>query len=239
MSWSRQPRAEAASLHKFQSLANMPDELRTPLNAVIGFFEVCSSGYRQLDVKQDEYLQDIYASSQHLLSLVNNILRIRRKKDGTTTMSWLDFDLPTAIERAPDPRPRTGRPQGIALHQAVDTSQTNPQAINRKSSSSCLNILSNALKFTQKADGIGVRAPPATRWRRSRVADSVTHRAEDQETVSRSSSRSGQQQRRSKAPGLGFLTLSRKPNGCPSRGSGSEPGQHWLNVNLQQTSTPS
>jgi signal transduction histidine kinase len=47
----------------------MSHELRTPLNAIIGFSEVLNERmFGELNEKQDEYLKDIYASGQHLLS---------------------------------------------------------------------------------------------------------------------------------------------------------------------------
>ena len=63
---------ELASRHKSEFLANMSHELRTPLNAIIGFSEVLTERmFGDLNEKQDEYLRDIHASGQHLLSLIN------------------------------------------------------------------------------------------------------------------------------------------------------------------------
>jgi GAF domain-containing protein len=66
---------EVASQHKSEFLANMSHELRTPLNAIIGFSEVLTDRmFGELNEKQEEYLNDIYASGTHLLSLINDIL---------------------------------------------------------------------------------------------------------------------------------------------------------------------
>src|SRR5262249_39190541 len=63
---------EVSSQHKSEFLANMSHELRTPLNAIIGFSEVLNERmFGELNEKQDEYLKDINASGQHLLSLIN------------------------------------------------------------------------------------------------------------------------------------------------------------------------
>jgi len=90
---------ELASQHKSEFLANMSHELRTPLNAIIGFSEVLTERmFGELNEKQDEYLKDIYASGQHLLSLINDILDLSKIERGGWSLEATDFDLPTAID---------------------------------------------------------------------------------------------------------------------------------------------
>src|SRR5215470_12098932 len=92
---------EAASRHKSEFLANMSHELRTPLNAIIGFSEVLTERmFGELNDKQDEYLKDIYASGQHLLSLINDILDLSKIEAGRIELEAADFDLPSAIDGA-------------------------------------------------------------------------------------------------------------------------------------------
>jgi GAF domain-containing protein len=92
---------EAASRHKSEFLANMSHELRTPLNAVIGFSEVLLQRmFGDLNAKQDEYLKDIYASGQHLLSLINDILDLSKIEAGRMELAPAPFHLPSALENA-------------------------------------------------------------------------------------------------------------------------------------------
>ncbi len=202
---------EAASRHKSEFLANMSHELRTPLNAVIGFSEVLLQRmFGELNVKQDEYLQDIYASGQHLLSLINDILDLSKIEAGRMELELADFDLPTAIENALIlVRERAGR-RGIALHQAVDLRLGPIRGDERKIKQVLLNILSNALKFTPEGGRIGVRAGLADGMAEISVADTgVGIAPEDQEAVFEEFRQVGTAAKKVEGTGLG-LALSRK-----------------------------
>src|SRR4029453_22335 len=137
------------SQHKSEFLANMSHELRTPLNAVIGFSEVLIQRmFGDLNDKQDEYLKDIYASGQHLLSLINDILDLSKIEAGRMELEITDFDLPSAIDNALTlVRARATR-RGTALGRAIDDRVGVIQGDERKVKQVLLNLLSNALKFT-------------------------------------------------------------------------------------------
>ena len=77
-------RAEAANLAKSRFLATMSHELRTPLNAILGFSEVMKGelfGSHTISYYK-EYSNDIHASGQHLLMLINEILDLSRIEAG-------------------------------------------------------------------------------------------------------------------------------------------------------------
>src|SRR5262249_39444508 len=152
---------EAASQHKSEFLANMSHELRTPLNAIIGFSEVLSERmFGDLNEKQEEYLQDIHASGQHLLSLINDILDLSKIEAGRMELELTDFHLPTAIDNALILiRERAGR-RGIRLGSTLDKSLETIRADERKVKQVLLNLLSNAIKFTPEDGRIDVRATP-------------------------------------------------------------------------------
>ena len=150
---------EAASRHKSEFLANMSHELRTPLNAVIGFSEVLIQRmFGALNDKQDEYLKDIYASGQHLLSLINDILDLSKIEAGRMELAPAPFHLPTALENAVTlVRERAGR-HGIALRLDIDSQLGELVGDERKIKQVLLNLLSNAVKFTPEGGQISVKA---------------------------------------------------------------------------------
>jgi len=202
---------EAASQHKSEFLANMSHELRTPLNAIIGFSEVLSERlFGELNEKQEEYLKDIHASGQHLLSLINDILDLSKIEAGRMELELADFDLPTAIDNALTlVRERAGR-RGVALHQVADEGLGQIRADERKIKQVLLNLLSNAIKFTPEGGRIDVRARPVDGSVEVSVTDTgVGIAPEDQEAIFEEFRQVGTAAKTVEGTGLG-LALSRK-----------------------------
>ncbi|HSE36511.1 MAG TPA: GAF domain-containing protein, partial [Blastocatellia bacterium] len=112
---------EAANRHKSEFLANMSHELRTPLNAIIGFSEVLSEKmFGELNEKQSEYVDDIFSSGRHLLSLINDILDLSKVESGRMELDVTTFDLPLAIDNALTLVRERATRHGIRLHHTVD-----------------------------------------------------------------------------------------------------------------------
>ena len=151
--------ALVATQHKSEFLANMSHELRTPLNAVIGFSDVLlEKMFGDLNEKQEEYLQDILSSGQHLLALINDILDLSRIEAGRTELEVSTFNLATTVENT------LVLVRERALRRRVDlTSEINSQlgdcrADERRVKQVLLNLLSNAIKFTPEGGRISVTA---------------------------------------------------------------------------------
>jgi signal transduction histidine kinase len=202
---------EVASQHKSEFLANMSHELRTPLNAIIGFSELLSERlYGDLNEKQEEYLKDIHASGQHLLSLINDILDLSKIEAGRMELELTDFDLPTAIDNALTLIRERAVRHGITLHQQIDPRLAQIRGDERKLKQVLLNLLSNAIKFTPEGSRIDVRAVPTDSAVEVSVTDTgVGIAPEDQEAIFEEFRQVGTAAKKVEGTGLG-LALSRK-----------------------------
>jgi two-component system, NtrC family, sensor kinase len=202
---------EVASQHKSEFLANMSHELRTPLNAIIGFAEVLTERmFGELNEKQEEYLKDIHASGQHLLSLINDILDLSKIEAGRMELEVTDFDLPVAIDNAITlVRERAGR-RAITLGCTIGERVGMIRADERKVKQVLLNLLSNAIKFTPEGGRIDVRAGVNDRIVEVSVTDTgVGIAPEDQQAVFEEFRQVGTADKKVEGTGLG-LALSRR-----------------------------
>jgi signal transduction histidine kinase len=202
---------KAASQHKSEFLANMSHELRTPLNAIIGFSEVLGERlFGELNEKQEEYLKDIHASGQHLLSLINDILDLSKIEAGRMELELTDVYVAATLDNALTlVRERAGR-RGIALHMTTDERLEYVRADERKVRQVVLNLLSNAIKFTPEGGRIEVRAKPVDGSVEVSVSDTgVGIAPEDQEAIFEEFRQVGTADKKVEGTGLG-LALSRK-----------------------------
>jgi GAF domain-containing protein len=202
---------EAASQHKSEFLANMSHELRTPLNAIIGFSEVLGERmFGELNEKQEEYLKDIHASGQHLLSLINDILDLSKIEAGRMELELAEFHLPQAIENALVLVRERALRRGITLEQSIGSRLGEIQGDERKVKQVLLNLLSNAIKFTPEGGRIEVRAKRVNGSVEVSVSDTgVGIAPEDQEAIFKEFRQVGTTEKKVEGTGLG-LTLSRK-----------------------------
>ena len=201
----------AASQHKSEFLANMSHELRTPLNAVIGFSEVLTQRmFGELNEKQDEYLKDIYASGQHLLSLINDILDLSKIEAGRMELELGDFHLPTVIDHTLILVRERAMRRDITLEQTIDSRLGEIRGDERKVKQVLLNLLSNAIKFTPDGGRINVQAVFRDAFIDVSVSDTGVGVAPgDQEAIFEEFRQVGTASKKVEGTGLG-LTLSRK-----------------------------
>ncbi|MCJ9673184.1 PAS domain-containing sensor histidine kinase, partial [Neorhizobium sp. SHOUNA12B] len=152
-------RAEAANKAKSEFLANMSHELRTPLNAILGFSEILANGmFGPLgSPKYSEYSKDIHDSGKHLLNVINDILDMSKIEAGHMRIQCEAVDLKPLIEESLRLTTISAQDKEIAIHQRLCDS-LHMVADRRALKQVMLNILSNAVKFTNHGGRIELRA---------------------------------------------------------------------------------
>lgn len=153
-------RAEATSKAKSTFLAAMSHELRTPLNAIIGFSELMGSGMlgRIGDERHASYLADIHRSGKLLLSLINDLLDMARIEAGKVELDPAPIsvhEVLTDVIRLVDLQ---ARQNDLALTLGVGSGLPPINVDRRATAQILLNIVSNAIKFTQRGGRISVLA---------------------------------------------------------------------------------
>jgi PAS domain S-box-containing protein len=144
-------RAESADHLKSAFLATMSHELRTPLNAIIGFTGIMLQGLAgPLNEEQQKQMGMVQNSSRHLLALINDVLDISRIEAGQLELTASTFDLRAAIEKTMRLVAPLAEKKGIALELEVDDDVTEATADQRRFEQVLINLLNNAVKFTDK-----------------------------------------------------------------------------------------
>ena len=153
--------AEAANRAKDQFLANMSHELRTPLHAILGYTDLVRGGVLN-EASRNEALATIAHSGRHLLSLINDLLDLSRIKSGHLELSPAPVQLPALVEEIAAMVRVEAQNKGLDFF--LDAPADLPalvQADGRRLRQILLNLLGNAIKFTD-AGGVtlAVQAKP-------------------------------------------------------------------------------
>jgi signal transduction histidine kinase len=176
---------EAASRHKSEFLANMSHELRTPLNAIIGFSQVLRERmFGDVNQKQEEYLDDILSSGNHLLSLINDVLDLSKVEAGQVELEIAPFSLREALERGVVMVRERATEDGVRVALAPVHGGDIVMGDERRIRQVIFNLLSNAVKFTPAGGLVDVSAARVDGEVRVSVADTGPGlAAEDHERI--------------------------------------------------------
>ena len=155
--------AERASVAKSSFLATMSHELRTPLNAIIGFSEMLTKEGSLLigPERRHEYAHLINESGRHLLAVVNGILDMSKIETGNFEIAPEAFAPEHVIADACDMLALKAREAGIELAVRIPGKLPLIVADKRALSQIMLNLISNAIKFTNHGGEIVVSAKTA------------------------------------------------------------------------------
>lgn len=154
--------AKKANFAKSQFLANMSHELRTPLNAIIGFSDIMlSEVFGPMENKKHlDYIKDINTSGVHLLSIINEILDLSKIESGKEDLLPELIDLNEIVIIAARLVRHHVEEKSIDLSMDLDERYFSLFADQRAVKQITLNLISNAVKFTEEGGGITVRTFP-------------------------------------------------------------------------------
>jgi cell cycle sensor histidine kinase DivJ len=152
--------AEQADASKTRFLATMSHELRTPLNAIIGFSEmIVQEDVLMVDAaRRKEYAQLINDSGQHLLSVVNGILDMSKMEAGSFEISPEPFAPRPALLNCCNLLALKARENGIDLVTRAPDDLPHINGDPRAFKQIVLNLVSNAIKFTERGGSVTVSA---------------------------------------------------------------------------------
>jgi PAS domain S-box-containing protein len=142
--------ADTASRAKTEFLANMSHELRTPLNAILGYAQILKDN-ENLTERQRNGLETIRSSGKHLLNLITEILDLSKIEAGRMELQLSELHLPEFLKHIADMTQIRAQQKGIAFVYENDLDlPIGVRADEKRLQEVLLNLLGNAVKFTEK-----------------------------------------------------------------------------------------
>ena len=149
--------AETANKAKSTFLSNMSHDIRTPMNAIIGFTTLAVSNIEDKKRVQD-YLGKILSSSNHLLSLINDILDMSRIESGKIHLEETEVSLSEVLHDLKTIISGQIHAKQLELYMdAMDVTNEDVYCDKTRLNQVLLNLLSNAVKFTPAGGTVSVR----------------------------------------------------------------------------------
>ena len=149
--------AETANKAKSTFLSNMSHDIRTPMNAIIGFTTLAVSNIDDKKRVRD-YLGKILSSSNHLLSLINDILDMSRIESGKIHLEETEVSLSDVLHDLKTIISGQIHAKQLELYMdAMDVTNEDVYCDKTRLNQVLLNLLSNAVKFTPAGGTVSVR----------------------------------------------------------------------------------
>jgi len=149
-------RETKANLAKREFLFNMSHDIRTPMNAIIGFTALAQTHIDDRGQVED-YLKKISVSSQHLLSLINDVLDMSRIESGKVTLEAKPVHLPELVHELRDIIQAVVSKKDLSLTlDTVGVENEDVIADPLRLEQILINVLANAVKFTPDGGQIGL-----------------------------------------------------------------------------------
>ena len=142
--------AEAANRAKSQFLANMSHELRTPLNGILGYTQILKRD-TDLTSQQNSGINIIHQCGEHLLTLINDVLDLSKIEAGKMELYLTEFHLSDFLQGITEICQIRAQQKGISLiYEPLTPLPTWVQADEKRLRQVLINLLGNAIKFTEK-----------------------------------------------------------------------------------------
>ena len=149
--------AETANRAKSTFLSNMSHDIRTPMNAIIGFTTLAISNIDDKERVKD-YLAKTLASSNHLLSLINDVLDMSRIESGKIHLEEVEVNLSDVLHDLKTIVSGQIYAKQLELYMdAMDVTDEDVYCDKTRLNQILLNLLSNAIKFTPAGGTVSVR----------------------------------------------------------------------------------
>ena len=150
-------KAESANRAKSTFLSNMSHDIRTPMNAIIGFTTLALSNIDDKERVKD-YLAKTLASSNHLLSLINDVLDMSRIESGKIHLEEVEVNLSDVLHDLKTIVSGQIYAKQLELYMdATDVTDEDVYCDKTRLNQILLNLLSNAIKFTPAGGTVSVR----------------------------------------------------------------------------------
>jgi PAS domain S-box-containing protein len=177
-------RAEVADRLKSVFLATMSHELRTPLNSIIGFTGILQQEMPgPLNEEQKKQMAMVRNSASHLLELINDVLDLSGIEANQLTLACQRFDLRETLQRVCMSLRLSAESKGLVLTVDIAPDVDTIQSDRRRVEQIILNLLGNAIKFTEKGH-VEVKCWENNEYVQISVADSgIGINPKDQESL--------------------------------------------------------
>ena len=151
----QQRHAKHANEMKSEFLANMSHEIRTPMNGIIGMVEMLAE--TKLSAEQQEYVDNIKVSNEHLLAIINGILDLSKVESGKMTIDSIPMNISSLCNEVVSLFAVKARQRGLTLdyHYTEALSpyiKGDPVRIKQI----MVNLVNNAIKFTREGGRVTI-----------------------------------------------------------------------------------